>query len=537
MSETMKTVGEVLVDILEANGVDTVFGIPGVHTVELYRGLATSSIRHITPRHEQGAAFMADGYARVSGKPGVCLLITGPGLTNAITAMAQAQQDSVPMLVISGVNARASLGHGRGKLHELPDQRAMMASFCLMTHTLLEPSDLPDVMARAFTLLRSGRPGPVHIEVPTDVMAVKIPVPMIRPAPALRPRGDRKIIDEAVTLCRAARAPLILAGGGAAFAGPQITALAERLDAPVITTANARGLMPGHPLAVPASASLHSIRKEIAAADLVLALGTQFGPTDYDVYVDGGFPSLSTVVHVDIDAAQLARSPHSRLSILSTVENAVADLLSALGPAGISTNGAARADVLRQEARGELSAKMQQEVAFLEAIRSALPGLILVGDSTQAIYAGNLYYDADRPHGWFNAATGFGALGYGPPAAVGAALAEPGTPVVCLTGDGGFQFTLAEIGSARDAGAKVIFLVWNNDGYREIETYMLDNGIAPEGVKPTAPDFVKIGEAFGLPSSRLQRMEDLEGALKRAALHDGPSLIEVHEERTIGLRQ
>lgn len=180
---------------------------------------------------------------------------------------------------------------------------------------------------------------------------------------------------------------------------------------------------------------------------------------------------------------------------------------------------------------------MQQEVAFLDAIRSALPGLILVGDSTQAIYAGNLYYDADRPHGWFNAATGFGALGYGPPAAVGAALAEPGTPVVCLTGDGGFQFTLAEIGSARDAGAKVIFLVWNNDGYKEIETYMLDNGIAPEGVKPTAPDFVKIGEAFGVPSSRLERIEDLEGALKRAALHDGPSLIEVHEERTMGLRQ
>ena len=295
--------------------------------------------------------------------------------------------------------------------------------------------------------------------------------------------------------------------------------------------------MPGHPLAVPASASLHSIRKEIAAADLVLALGTQFGPTDYDVYVDGGFPSLSTVVHVDIDAAQLARNPNSRLSILSTVENAVADLLPELGPAGIPASGAARAEALRKQARGELSTKMQQEVAFLDAIRSALPGLILVGDSTQAIYAGNLYYDADRPHGWFNAATGFGALGYGPPAAVGAALAEPGTPVVCLTGDGGFQFTLAEIGSARDAGAKVIFLVWNNDGYREIETYMLDNGIAPEGVKPTAPDFVKIGEAFGLPSSRLQRMEDLEGALKRAALHDGPSLIEVHEERTIGLRQ
>lgn len=536
MSRSTKTVGEVLIDILEANGVDTVFGIPGVHTVELYRGLAGSKIRHVTPRHEQGAAFMADGYARVSGKPGVCLLITGPGLTNAITAMAQAQQDSVPMLVISGVNARATLGHGRGKLHELPDQRAMMASFCLMTHTLLEPGDLAEVMARAFTILGSGRPGPVHIEIPTDVMSAQIPATVQKAAPRLRPRGERAVIEEAARLCAMAARPLILAGGGAVAAADAIGMLASRLDAPVITTANARGLLPGHPLAVPASASLHSVRAEIAAADLVLALGTQFGPTDYDVYVDGGFPKLDSVIHVDVDAVQLSRYPDSRLSVLSTVENAAADLLS-LVPDVLSTRGGAeRASLLRQSARSELSAKMQHEVAILERIRTALPGLIIVGDSTQAIYAGNLYYDADRPHGWFNAATGFGALGYGPPAAVGAALAEPGTPVVCLTGDGGLQFTLAEIGSARDAGARVIFLVWNNDGYQEIETYMIDNGITPEGVKPSAPDFVKIGEAYGLPSWRLDDISELEAALKSAAGHGGPTLIEVHERHTRGLR-
>lgn len=536
MSETTRTVGEAMIDILEANRVDTVFGIPGVHTVELYRGLAGSRIRHITPRHEQGAAFMADGYARVSGKPGVCLLITGPGLTNAITAMAQAQQDSVPMLVISGVNARATLGHGRGKLHELPDQRAMMASFCLMTHTLLEPSDLADVMNRAFTILRSGRPGPVHIEIPTDVMSAPVTLRTPKPAPALRPRGDRASLEEAARLCLSARSPVILAGGGASFAAEQVAALAERLDAPVIATANARGIMPGHPLAVPASASLHVVRRGIAAADLVLALGTQFGPTDYDVYVDGGFPPLASVIHVDVDALQLARYPESSLPILSTVEQFVDDLLPALGELRSARNGAQRAEAIRTAARAELSTKMQNEVAILERVRSALPGLIIVGDSTQAIYAGNLYYDADRPHGWFNAATGFGALGYGPPAAVGAALAEPGTPVVCLTGDGGLQFTLSEIGSARDAGAKVIFLVWNNDGYQEIENYMIDNGIKPEGVRPSAPDFVRIGEAYGLPSVRLDDIDALDEALKRAAAHDGPSLIEVHERKTRGMR-
>ena len=536
MTMETKTVGEVLIDILEANGVDTVFGIPGVHTVELYRGLAGSKIRHVTPRHEQGAAFMADGYARVSGKPGVCLLITGPGLTNAITAMAQAGQDSVPMLVISGVNRRDSLGHGRGKLHELPDQRAMMASFCLMTHTLLEPSDLADVMARAFTLLRSGRPGPVHIEIPTDVMSAPIPVPVLRPAPALRPRGDIASLKEAARLCEAAKSPVILAGGGAARDHLAIHKLAEQLDAPVITTANARGLMPDHPLAVPASASLQSVRKAIAEADLVIALGTQFGPTDYDVYVDGKFPELSNVIHVDVDAAQLGRNPQTHLPILSTVENMLGDLLVLLDGYQATAHGASRAEALRDAARAELSAKMQNEVSILETIRDTLPGVIIVGDSTQAVYAGNLYFDAGRPFGWFNAATGFGALGYGPPAAIGAALAEPETPVVCLTGDGGLQFTLAEIGSARDVKAKVIYLVWNNDGYQEIETYMIENGITPEGVKPSAPAFVRIGEAYGLPSARLDDISELPDALKVAARHDGPTLIELHEGKTRGVR-
>lgn len=535
MINGMKTVGEVLIDILEANGVSVVFGIPGVHTVELYRGLAASKIRHVTPRHEQGAAFMADGYARVSGEPGVCLLITGPGLTNAVTAMAQARQDSVPMLVISGVNRRDSLGHGRGRLHELPDQRALMASFCMMTHTLLEPTDLADVMARAFTVLRSGRPGPVHIEIPTDVMSAPIPAPLLKRAPALRPRGDIASLREAARLCEQAKSPVILAGGGAARDYAAVTRLAEILDAPVIMTANARGIMADHPLAVPASASLQAVREGIVAADLVIALGTEFGPTDYDVYVDGKFPKLSRVIHVDVDPVQLARRPDTHLPILSTVENMLGDLLVLLDGYQAIAHGASRADGMRTAARAELSAKMRNEVAILEKIRETLPGVIIVGDSTQAVYAGNLYYDASRPFGWFNAATGFGALGYGPPAAIGAALAEPETPVVCLTGDGGFQFTLAEIGSARDIGANVIYLVWNNDGYQEIESYMVENGITPEGVKPSAPDFVKIGEAYGLPSVRLSDLAGLADALRAAAARSGPSLIELHETKTIGV--
>ncbi|WP_292242695.1 thiamine pyrophosphate-binding protein, partial [Mesorhizobium sp.] len=285
----MTTVGEALITLLEAHDVDTVFGIPGVHTVELYRGLARSKIRHVTPRHEQGAGFMADGYARASGKPGVAFVITGPGLTNTITAMGQARADSVPMLVISGVNATPTLGKGLGHLHELPDQRGMMEKVALFSHRVTDADELPGVLARAFALFSSSRPGPVHIEIPTDTMvkpADGIAALLTNVAP---PEPDAAAIAEAARLCAAARRPLILAGGGAKRAEAPLKRLAERMGAPVVQTANARGLLHRHPLGVPASPSLKAVRALMAEADLVIAAGTELGPTDYDGYSDGGF--------------------------------------------------------------------------------------------------------------------------------------------------------------------------------------------------------------------------------------------------------
>ncbi len=529
-----KTVGEALIDMLEANGVEVVFGIPGVHTVELYRGLAGSKIRHITPRHEQGAGFMADGYARVTGKPGVALVITGPGLTNTITAMAQAYQDSVPMLVISGVNARSSLGHGQGRLHELPDQHAMMVTLTLMSHTLLEPADLPMVLDRAFAILRSRRPGPVHIEIPTDVMSEMIALGPIEATRAEGPRAARSQVEALAEKCRQAQRPAILCGGGSISAAGQIRTLAERLDAPVITTVNARGICSGHPLSVPASPTLKDVRDLLAASDLVIALGTQMGQTDYDMYADGGFPELENLVRVDIDPDQLARGPAATLPVLSTVDQLLTDLLPMLEDLSGRAGGAERAKACREAVLAGLSPKMRAEIGVLETIRETLPGCIIVGDSTQAIYAGNFYFEPGQPSGWFNAATGFGALGYGPPAAIGASIGQPETLVVCIVGDGGFQFSLSEIGSAMDCGARVIFLVWNNDGYGEIRTYMLECGIVPEGVTPSAPDFLKIAEAYGLPSCRLADVSELAGALGEMAGKAGPSLIEIHETKTRG---
>src|SRR5262245_54923375 len=253
----MRTCGHLLLELLEAYGVDTVFGIPGVHTVELYRGLPGTRIRHITPRHEQGAGFMADGYARLTGKPGVCLIITGPGMTNIATAMGQALADSIPLLVISSVNRRHQLGLGEGRLHEMRRQQVVFDELTRFSHTLQRPDELPKVMARAFGVFATARPGPVHIEIPVDV--ITLPADHIEPTawPLPSPPGPcPQAIAEAAELLREARRPLIAIGGGAQRAGDALRAVAEALDAPVINTVNAKGLLPAsHPLAIGGSSS------------------------------------------------------------------------------------------------------------------------------------------------------------------------------------------------------------------------------------------------------------------------------------------
>ncbi|NBE07837.1 5-guanidino-2-oxopentanoate decarboxylase [Paragemmobacter ruber] len=520
----MRTVGQALVEGLRARGVEVVFGIPGVHTIELYRGLAGGGIRHVTPRHEQGAAFMADGYARASGKPGVAFVITGPGLLNALTAMGQAKADSVPILVISGVNRRASLGRGLGLLHELPDQAAMVRPLC-PTERLEDPAQLEPLLDRAFAHLLTGRPGPVHIEVPTDVMPLACPAAPRAPLPA-RPAPDATQIAEAARLLNEARRPVILAGGGARGCDAGLRQLAERLDAPVILTVNARGMLHGHPLGLPASPSLDAPRELIRQSDRILALGTELGPTDYDMYVRGGFPDLSEMIRVDVCAEQLARHP-AALTLQAETAATIAALLPHL--AQKQSDGPARAATAREKARAELAAlhpSMPAQLAMVEAIRAALPGAQIVGDSTQPVYAANLYYDHDRPGGWFNAATGFGALGFGPGAAIGAAIAHPGTPTICLIGDGGLQFDPAELRVAVDEGLPVTFVVWNNSSYREIAEAMRDAQTEIIGCTPSPLNLAPFAAACDLP---FQSVAEDPAAL-RAALatpQTGPRLIEI----------
>ncbi len=527
----MATLGEQLIRLLEAYGVELVFGIPGVHTVELYRGLDASAIRHVAPRHEQGAGFMADGYARTSGKPGVAFVITGPGVSNIATAMAQAYADSIPMLVVSSVNHLPALGMEAGALHELRRQGLVAGQCAAFSHTVMTPAQLPAVLARAFAIFEGERPRPVHIEIPVDLLdAPADDLDLSRPAALLPPAPHPDALAAAAAALGTAARPLILAGGGAVTAANGLVGLAETLAAPVVMTNNARGLLPpAHPLAVPASPSLQAVRALIAESDVVLAVASEFGRTDYDMYERGGLAFPGRLIRIEIDAQQMRRGGVPEFPLLGAAAPALAALQAALsGHRPQNAEGAARAAATRQAAMSELSPAMRADLAFLDRIRARLGDAAIVGDSTQAVYAGSLYHAAPSPRSWFNSSTGYGTLGYAPPAAIGAALAS-GRRVVSLAGDGGFQFTAPEISVAVETAAPVLFIVWNNRGYGEIKRYMVDAGIAPVGVDLQTPDFVALGRACGLRSEKAETLEAFDTLLKAAAAAPGPMLIEIDE--------
>ena len=533
----MATCGEVLVELLTGYGVECIFGIPGVHTVELYRGVAHSGLRHVTPRHEQGAGFAADGYARVSGKPGVCFIITGPGMTNILTAMAQAYADSIPMLVISSVNGRAQLGRGLGCLHELPSQRALVEGVAAFSHTLMSVDALPEVLARAFALFASKRPRPVHIEIPLDVIvapADHLRGAVVAPSAAAAPASAD--VTRAATLLGSAQRPLILAGGGAVRGGGAALAeLADLLRAPTLLTINAKGLLPAsHPMLAGSIQSTLAGRALVREADVVLAVGTELGETDYDTVFDGGFAIPGKLVRVDIDAAQLARNHRADVAIAADAASTLEALAHALKrDAATGTRasswGAERAQRARSDARAEFDAPTRSLAALIDLVAQKLPGAIFVGDSTQTVYAGNLSFDADAPRRWFNASTGYGTLGYGLPAALGAQLAAAGAPVVALVGDGGILFTLSELACAVEARLPVVVLLWNNQGYGEIKKYMLRHDVATIGVDLVTPDFVAIARGFGCAAERVANPGELAAALERHRGREVPSVIEIDE--------
>jgi len=519
-----------LVRLLEGYQVDSVFGIPGVHTVELYRALADSTLRHISPRHEQGAGFMADGYARASGKPGVCFIITGPGMTNILTAMGQAYADSIPMLVISTTSRREHQRLGHGYLHEMPDQRAMIAGVCAFSHSLQRVEELPEVLARAFALFNCARPRPVHIEIPLDVLEMSADNLDLSPRPlpkASLPAAEH--IQQAAAILSEAKKPLILAGGGAKHAGEALTRLAERLQAPVALTTNARGLLPPeHPLLLDGVQSSKHGRELINQADVVFAIGTELGETDYDFFALGAIAFQAPLIRLDIDPLQLLSIQRAEVCLLGDAKAALEALLPILPAEPKSKDwGEHRVSQVNLQEHQSWTARGAAMQQVLNTVRDSLPAPIIVGDSTQPIYQGTLGYRAPAPCTWFNASTGFGTLGYALPAGIGAKLAKAHCPVVVLAGDGGLQFTSSELISAKEAGIGIILLIWNNQCYGEIRDYMAARSIPLLGVDIHTPDFCALAAAYQVAWQRARNLEELSGLLKCLQDSKEPQVIEL----------
>jgi 5-guanidino-2-oxopentanoate decarboxylase len=528
MSSADLSTGEALVGLLEAYGVDTVFGIPGVHNVEMYRALPRSKITHILPRHEQGAGFMADGYARATGRPGVCFTITGPGLLNILTPMAQAWSDSTPLLVISSSLDIASGAQGRGRLHEMQNQRQAAASIVSRATTAFTADDVCDAVALAFAGFRCERPRPAYIELPIDLLSKPAGSGWkVRSLPE-RPQAGQAQIREAASLLTAARQPLLVLGGGAMEAGVPALVIAEALGAPMLTTVAGKGIVPAdHPLCLDARLSLAPVKKLLAAADVVLIAGSEVSETDL---WELDFKLSGKVVRIDLDPQTLARPHAPAVAILADA----APTLSAIAAELAAVDAAARrasnldfiASYLRREARADDESRRDMR-RLLAIIREALPGdAIVASDMTQIAYVANQIFPMEKPRTWLHPA-GFGTLGFALPAAIGAKVALPARPVAALAGDYGFQYTLNELGTVVELRQSLPILLWNNQSLGAIRDDMIEKRIQPNAVSVRNPDFQALARAYGAKAEKPRSLRELKASILRALEADAPTLIEM----------
>jgi acetolactate synthase I/II/III large subunit len=522
----MPSCGEAVIELVRRSGATTVFGIPGVHTLELYRGLGDSGLRHVAPRHEQGAAFMADGWARVTGRPGVCVLIGGPGLTNAITPIAQAYHDSIPMLVISGAVPAAQ--RHLGEIHDLPDQRALLDQVTAFSHTIEDPDELPEVFTRAARVFGSQRPRPVHIAIPVDVLKRRAPLPDWSPPAPDRPRADPDAVARAAGLLTRARRPLILLGGGARDAGAEALALARALDAPVGLTINARGAIPDEdPLCLGSALSFPPVSDLLREADATLLVGAQL--SDLELWGLSEPLTLRGLVRVDIDAEQLQRRWTPEVGLHGDAAATLQALADALPAGGTASDGSSATAVSQARAALVPPREVARFAPLLDMLDRVLPhDRIVAGDSTQPVYAANHLLPMATPRSWLMP-IGYGCLGCALPMALGAKLAAPERPVLALAGDGGFQFTIQELATARDLGLPVVALVYDNRGYGEIRAAMDDAGVGHLGTDACTHDLVQIAAGFGVAAVRSGSLTELEGQIAEALRADGPSVIEYAE--------
>ena len=526
-SATEMNVGEASIKLLEAYGVDTVFGIPGVHTLEFCRGLNQSSIRHVQARNEQGAGFMADGYARASGKPGVALLISGPGLTNALTAMGQAYADSIPMLVVSADATSNSLGKGWGCLHEVTSLTAMSAPVTAFSATAMTAQEVPALIARAFSVFSSERPRPVHIAIPIDVLEMPAAgdwQPIELPQ---RPIATANEIERACALLRAARQPMICVGGGATLACEAITEIAEKIGAPVISSIAGKGIVPNsHPLSLGGGVVRAEVQQYLKAADVVLAVGTELSEVDS---FEGRLEINGKIIRVDIDTRKMNDLYLAEVAVLGDARASCEDILRQLGDVNARSATVDEVATIRQQFRTRLDSKQRRHCKMLDLLRETLPDdSIVFGDACQLVYTGTFAFDVSAPRKW-NYPGGYCTLGSALPDAIGARLARPETPVAALVGDGGFMFTVQELVTGAELGLALPIILWNNQGLKQIQDDMVQREIELVGVTGINPNFMALAQSCHCHAIRAETAEQVRAAVRQALAADRPTLIEVGE--------
>lgn len=531
MTHPNRNCGEATIALLEAYGVERVYGVPGVHTLEFCRGLNQSTIEHTQVRHEQGAGFMADGYARTHNQPGVALVISGPGVTNALTALGQSYADSIPVLLLSADAHSETLGKGWGVLHEVPDLCAVTAPLTGFSAVARRPEDVPQLIAQAFTLFSSQRPRPVHIAIPTDVQEMPAGDPALwqpRPLPQ-RPVASDNDIAQATALLHKAKKPVICLGGGASHVAPaDILGLATQLDAPVIASCAAKGVLPDdHPLSLSASTVRPEVQALIGEADVILAVGTELSETDSFIE---RLPIHGDLIRVDIDPSKIHDCYPACHGIVADSADAVRRLRQASAGECVERGSEQRVARIKADIAQNLSDAEKQHQRVLHCMRAALPAdTVVFADACQLGYTGAFAFDMPHARQW-HYASGYCTLGFALPNAMGAKLGDRARPVLAIAGDGGFMFTVQELMSAAEAQLPLPIVIWRNGGLKQIQDDMDARDIRYVGVTGQNPNFVQLAAACGCHAVEIHDNEALGEALTQSLTADAPTLILIDQD-------
>lgn len=519
------TGGRAVLSVIRAYGADTVFGIPGTHNLELYRPLPELGFRAVTTRHEQGAGYAADGWSQRTRQPGVVITTSGPGLLNALSAAATAFCESRPMIVLSPGVPTGQAFADRGDLHETKSPTGAAGSVMLWSRRVSSADEAVESIHEAFVLFRAGRPRPVHLEIPMDVLAAPATVDAraleARPTPPVVPQAE--VLEAAVALLDAAERPVIIAGGGSVGAGPALARLAERLQAPVITTLNGKAAVPeSHPLSLGSELRLAATVEVARAADVLLVVGAKLGEAElwgHELAVG------QRVVRIDIDPSRLQTNLAAEVAIAADARPTIDALAERVAERPRATPELV---AVRERQRAEAHAFSPAVMAAAELILSAVPeGATVAGDSSQIVYYGlTSALRQDAPHGLLYMPA-YATLGYGLPAAIGAAVAEPQRPSVAIVGDGALMFSVQELMTAVEQGIDLTVVCVDNGGYREIRENEADLGIAPIGVDLRQPDWALLATAFGGRGHAVSSVDEVAPSIRRAIAEPGVSLVHV----------